>query len=130
METQIDSETRVKAKNIGIVIRHAPYGNNFAQESLDAILTASVYGQTLTLIFMGDGIFQLLKEQDTKAIQQKSFEKQLAAFELYGVDRLFICEKSLEERGVNLTQLSVSSTSLNEESLSNLMHKQDTLLSF
>ncbi|MFT6388335.1 MAG: tRNA 2-thiouridine synthesizing protein C [Cellvibrionaceae bacterium] len=130
METQIDSKISVKVKKIGIIIRHAPYGNNFAQETLDAILAASVYGQILTLIFIGDGVFQLLKEQDSKAIQQKSFEKQLTAFELYDLDRLFICKRSLDERGVNVTQLSVTCTSLDENNLRNFLHEQDTLLSF
>jgi len=51
------------SKKIGFIIRHAPYGNHFAQESLDAILASSVYGQILTLIFMGDGVLQLLENQ-------------------------------------------------------------------
>lgn len=130
MSTQINSETTIRAKKIGVVIRHAPYGNNFAQETLDAILAASVYGQVLTLIFIGDGIFQLLNNQYPEAIQQKSFEKQLSAFELYDIDRLFICENSLAQRGVNSTQLSVNCKTLNKSDLSDLLHQQDSLLSF
>lgn len=122
--------TEIKPKKIGVVIRHAPYGNHMAQEALDAILAASVYGQTLTLIFMGDGVLQLLKGQNSQVIQQKSFEKQLAALELYDIDRLFVCQDSLAKRGINASQLSVSISSLDNKDLSQLLHSQDTLLSF
>lgn len=117
-------------KNIGIVIRHAPYGRHKAQESLEAILAASVYGQKLTLIFMGDGVLQLLTNQDPQEIKQKSIQKQLSALALYDVDRLFVCKHSLEQRAIDLSRLSVNTTQLDQKSLRAVLHEQDSLLSF
>ncbi|MGH1440839.1 MAG: sulfurtransferase complex subunit TusC [Cellvibrionaceae bacterium] len=119
-----------KVKNIGIIIRHAPYGKHFAQESLDAILAASVYGQKLTLIFMGDGVLQLLKDQQPQEIQQKSLQKQLTALALYDIERVFVCEHSLEQRAIDSSRLSIPTTQLDQEHLRILLHEQDSLLSF
>lgn len=117
-------------KSIGIVLRQAPYGNILAQEAIEASLAASVFEQTLSVIFLGDGVFQLIKGQDGASIKQKNLEKQLAAFELYEIDKVYVCENSLVERGIKADKLSIDITILNQQTLTQILHQQDVLLSF
>ncbi len=111
-------------------MRHAPYGNNLAHEALDAALATSIYGQELTLIFMGDGVFQLLHQQESKAIHQKNLEKQLTALEFYDIEKVFACKHSLDERQLKQNNLSINVAAIETEELQQLLHEQDVLLSF
>jgi tRNA 2-thiouridine synthesizing protein C len=117
-------------KKIGITLRHAPYGNNFAQEALDATLAMSLFGQEITLIFLGDGVFQLLKHQEASAIYQKTFSKQIAAFELYGLERIFVCTQSLAQRAISADSLCIDVHLVEPAKIKKILHEQDTLLSF
>ncbi len=117
-------------KKIGIVMRHAPYGNNLAHEALDAALATSIYGQKLTLIFMGDGVFQLLHKQEGSAIHQKNLEKQMAALEFYDIEQIFVYKNSLDERQLKQDNLAINVTVIENSDLRQLLHKQDALLSF
>lgn len=111
-------------------LRHAPYGNTFAKESLDAILATAVYEQTLSVVFMDDGVFQLINSQQADAINEKSFSNMLSAFPLYDIDRVFVCEQSLVERGISLQSIPTIVQPLNTQALNQLFQQQDHLLSF
>ncbi|MGH1487422.1 MAG: sulfurtransferase complex subunit TusC [Cellvibrionaceae bacterium] len=119
------------AKKIGITLRQAPYGNSLTHEALDIILAASVYEQEISVFFIGDGVFQLIKAQESHRIEQKSIEKKLAAFEMYDINNIFVCNNSLKERRLNIEDLSISTAQIVEhETLTGLLHSQNTLLSF
>lgn len=120
-------------KNLLFISRHAPYGTSIAREALDAVLGASAYGQNLSLLFMDDGVFQLLKHQNPKELQQKSLSANLSALPLYEVERLFVHSESLSARGLTPDQLIFSGeelTPLDNQQVAELMRQQDQLLSF
>ncbi|MCK7492950.1 MAG: sulfurtransferase complex subunit TusD [Comamonadaceae bacterium] len=47
------------AEEILFVLRHPPHGSMNAQESLDMILAAAAFDQSVSLLFLDDGVFQL-----------------------------------------------------------------------
>ena len=91
--------------DILILQRHAPYGSSIAREGLDFILTSAAYDQNLTVLFLGDGVFQLLKNQDTKTISLKNHASALEVLPLYDVENLFAVEEDLTERNIDRLQL-------------------------
>lgn len=118
-------------KKILFISRQAPYGNATAREALDALLAASAYDQDISLLFMDDGVFQLMIEQNPKDIQQKNLGASLQALELYGVENLYIQEESLKKRGLALDDLSLENLQvLNADQIKQLMSQQDQILSF
>jgi tRNA 2-thiouridine synthesizing protein C len=120
----------IRSKKVGVVLRHAPYGNSFAQEALDATLAMSLFGQEMTLIFLSDGVFQLLKHQQAAGIHQKTFSKQIAAFELYDIKRIFVCSQSLAQRDISTAALCINVISVAPAAIRAVLNEQDTLLSF
>lgn len=118
-------------KKILLINRHAPYGSSIAREALDAALAASVYEQELSILFIDDGVFQLLNNQEAKHIEQKSFTSMLPVLPLYGVDAVYVHQESLSERSITLSELSlIEITLINNNDISTLMSTQDQLLSF
>lgn len=93
------------AKRLLALCRQAPYGNALAREGLEAVLAAAAMDQAPDLLFLGDGIFQLLDRQQAEAIEQKSLRRNLQALPIFGVETVHICERSLLERGIDAGQL-------------------------
>lgn len=118
-------------RKILFISRHAPYGNSLSREALDAILAASAYDQDLGLLFMDDGVFQLIREQDPLSITQKNMASSLEALELYGIENIYCHKQSLEKRGLSLSDLIFEQlTILDDLQINQLMTQQDQLLSF
>lgn len=118
-------------KKILFVSRQAPYGNSSAREALDALLAASAYDQDLSILFMDDGVFQLVAGQNPKVIQQKNLGASLQALELYGIENIYIQRESLEKRGLTATNLAIEKVQIvDSEQIKQLMSQQDQILSF
>lgn len=118
-------------KNILFITRHAPYGSSIAREALDAILAAAAYDQALSLLFMDDGVFQLLPYQDTSDIEQKNFASMLPILSLYEVEKIFVHGESLQIRGITEQELLLTSVKIiDSPAVGALLAQQDQLLSF
>lgn len=118
-------------KKLLFISRHAPYGSSLAKEALDAVLATSAYDQELSLLFMDDGIFQLLREQDTAEIGQKSFAAMLPALSFYEIENIYVHKESLTARQITKEELIFENIHvLSSHAVSKLMATQDHLLSF
>ncbi|PUA26499.1 MAG: sulfurtransferase TusC [Cellvibrio sp. 79] len=118
-------------KKILLISRHAPYGSSTAKEALDAALAAAVYEQSLSLLFMDDGVFQLLKDQQAQQINQKNFSSILAALPFYDIENIYIHQESLKKRIIENKDLLIEHAAiLTNEQISTLLNDQDHILSF
>jgi tRNA 2-thiouridine synthesizing protein C len=59
-------------KSILIVLRHSPYGSSLAKASLDVAFAHAAFEQSVDLLFLGDGVLQLLPEQDSQLLGMKN----------------------------------------------------------
>ncbi len=87
------------------VNRKAPYGTIYALESLEVVLIGAAFDQDVSLAFLDDGVFQLVKGQDTKGIGVKNFSPTFRALGDYEVTKLYVEKESLEERGLTADDL-------------------------
>lgn len=85
--------------------RKAPYGTIYAWESLEVVLISAAFEQDVSLAFMDDGVYQLVKGQDTKGIGMKNFSPTYAALGDYEITKIYVEKESLEERGLTLDDL-------------------------
>lgn len=118
-------------KKILLISRQAPYGKSTAREALDVALAAAVYDQTITILFMDDGVFQLLSNQQSQSVDQKNIASTLSALELYGIENIYAHEGSLKARGIEIDEFAVENVQLlTSEEVGHLLRQQDQLLSF
>jgi tRNA 2-thiouridine synthesizing protein C len=92
-------------KKFMYVNRKAPYGTVYALESLEVVLIGAAFDQDVSLAFIGDGVYQLTKGQNTDGIGQKNFSPTFAALGDYEVTKIYVEKESLEERGLTLDDL-------------------------
>jgi len=82
------------------VNRKAPYGTIYALEALEVVLIGAAFDQDVSLAFLDDGVFQLVKGQNTDEIGVKNFSPTFRALGDYEVTKLFVEKESLDERGL------------------------------
>ncbi|MDF1642617.1 MAG: sulfurtransferase complex subunit TusC [Pseudomonadales bacterium] len=128
--TETTEQPAVNPKKLLFLNRKAPYGSSLPREALDAVLMASAFGQQVTLVFLGDGVFQLKTQQDPSEIEMKNFSKTFAALELYGVSSIFVEQSSLQKRGLTLDQLLIPAKLIQSHELTELLEEQDQVMSF
>lgn len=117
-------------KKFMYINRRAPYGTIYALESLEVVLIAAAFEQDVSLVFLDDGVYQLKKGQDTKAIGMKNFSPTFRALEGYDIEKLYVEKESLWTRGLTEDDLVVPVQVMTREELRELMEQQEVILSF
>ena len=127
MADQIDGGA---AKKFLYVNRKAPYGTIYALESLEVVLIGAAFEQDVSLAFIGDGVYQLVKGQDTKELGVKNFSPTYRALDGYDVTKLYVDEESLRARGLDESDLLVPVAVVSAQKMAEIMDDQDVILSF
>jgi len=117
-------------KKFMFVNRKPPYGTIYALESLEVVLIAATFDQDVSLVFVDDGVYELLKGQNTKAAGIKNFSPTYRALDGYDVEKLYVERESLEARGLTPDDLVVPVEVLSSAEMADLMAEQDVVLSF
>lgn len=112
------------------VNRKAPYGTIYALESLEVVLITATFDQDVSLVFIDDGVYELVKGQQTKGIGIKNFSPSYRALEGYDVEKLYVDRASLSARGLSEQDLLVPVEVLDATQMGQLMAQQDVILSF
>lgn len=111
-----------------LISRQSPYGGSYAREALDIALSAAAFEVEVGLLFMDDGVFQLLKEQDTRASGNKNLEAVLSALSLYDIQRLWVDEASLKTRKLPVDALSLPVSVCDNATIRRLIAEHDRVL--
>ncbi len=92
-------------KKILYVNRKAPHGSIYAQESLEVALIGAAFEQDVSLAFIDDGVYQLMRNQDTADIGTKNFALTFGALGDYDVSQIYVERESLDLRGLGKEDL-------------------------
>jgi tRNA 2-thiouridine synthesizing protein C len=116
-------------KKFMFVNRRAPYGSIYALEGLETVLISAAFDQDVSMVFIDDGVYDLIKGQQTKAIEVKNFSPTYRALEGYDIEKLYVERESMAARGLTEESLVVPVEVLGAEELGELMEQQDVLIS-
>ena len=119
-----------KIKKFLYVNRKAPHGTIYALESLEVVLIAAAFEQDVSLAFIDDGVYDIVKGQDTKGTEMKNFSPTYRALEGYDIDKLYVEKESMEARGLTEKDFVVPVQVLTAGEMADLMESQDVVLSF
>ena len=92
-------------KKFMYVNRKAPYGTIYAWESLEVVLIGAAFEQDVSMAFIDDGVYQLIKGQNTKELGVKNFSPTYTALGDYDVKKIYVEKESLEARGLTIEDL-------------------------
>lgn len=127
---EFEDEPSGTIKKFMFVNRKAPYGTIYALEGLEVVLISAAFDQDVSMVFMDDGVYELVKGQHTKNIDVKNFSPTYRALEGYDIEKLYVEKASLEQRGLSEENLVVPVEVLDTAQMSALMQTQDVVISF
>lgn len=119
----------VSSKRHLVVMRRSPYGSSLAKASVDLALAMGAFEQEFDLLFLGEGVLQLIKGQDTDGIGLKNIGKTLSSLPLYDVESVFVDAVALSRFGISTEQLVLPAQVLAEEDIQVLLAQCDHLVS-
>lgn len=116
-------------KKFMFVNRKAPYGTVYALEALEVVLISAAFEQDVSMAFVDDGVYQLVKGINTEATELKNFSKTYRALDGYDIEKLYVDQDSLAARGLTEDDLLVDVTVMSSAELAAMMADQDVVIS-
>jgi len=111
------------------VLRKGAHNGVLAQETLDIILTLAAFDQSVSLLLLDDGVFQLKKGQRPERFGIKDTASIFQALEIYEVTSLYTEVESLQERGLKPGDLSLPVRECYRKDIAALMKQFDVIYS-
>lgn len=103
-----------KPEYIVIQSTQPPYSSSYSVDALEAAMGATNIGLEVVFIFVGEGVYQLLNNQENTGISHKSIFKKLMALPLYDVERICALSTSLSQHSVTIPQSMANISVLND----------------
>lgn len=117
-------------KSVLYLHRKAPHSTLATREGVDAALATAAFGVSVALLFLDDGVFQLRREQQPEVAGLKRTASMFEAMDMYGIEEVFACQASLQQRGLTGDDLVIPVKMLDSEQIRQLLVRFDHILTF
>ena len=111
-------------RSVLYLIRQFP--GELANETIDLMLVSGVFEQPTSVVFSGDGVWQLLG--DGSKIERKDTSRALNALPMYDVESLYVCEESMAERGIAFSDIDIPVKAVSASTVTELLHNHDVVI--
>lgn len=126
MSSQLKKKSNIAVDGLAIINSKSPFSHSHGKDSLDIALIFGSFEQKVSLFFQGDGVYQLIANQDGNLVSVKDYLKTFSAFEFYDIEDIYVCKESLDARQLpqsfHIDNVKISSPSEFFEALSEHKH--------
>jgi tRNA 2-thiouridine synthesizing protein C len=116
------------AKRFLFVVRRAPVNGLLAKETLDLILSVAAFDQPVRVLFVDDGVFQLVAPQTGGSSGTHTDLSMLKLLEFYDVREVLVEHESLRARGLDNRDLAVSAALIPASTAKDLWAEHDLVV--
>lgn len=109
-------------------MRHFPHFSSHVQETLDQLLTTAAFDQTVSLLFIDDGVFQLKLQQNPECMPFKNTAAIFQVLDVYDVQNLYVEAESLAAKGLDESDLILPVKVISRSAVNALMQRHDVLM--
>jgi tRNA 2-thiouridine synthesizing protein C len=117
-------------KKILLVLRRSPYGSSLARAAIDVALAAAAFDQDVDLLFSGNGVLQLVSNQDGQQLGTKTIGRLLSSLPLHDIDHVYVDADALSRFKTDLSAAPIELRALTALQIQQLMLNYDQLLGF
>lgn len=112
------------------IIRHSPHGSSKGGEGLDAALMGASFDLEVAVVFMHDGVFQLLRDNNSTDRDLKSANKMIPALPDFGIEKLYVDKVSMVARGVKVSDLMIEAEIIDAADIAAMINRQTRVFVF
>jgi tRNA 2-thiouridine synthesizing protein C len=117
-------------KSILVVNRHAHPGSSLPRSALDTALAAAAFDQPVALLFLGEGVLQLLPAQDSRPAGVRNLRKVLDSLPLYEIETVYVDAAAAATFGLEGEALPPQAECLDAAGIRELLVRHDHVLGF
>jgi len=85
---------------VAVLMRKAPYGSVYTAEGFRSIMGIGVFEMDVSVVFLDDGAYALVKGQDPAGLDMKPLGEGFPMLPDFGVTKFYVHDRSLSERGL------------------------------
>ena len=115
---------------VAILMRKAPYGSVYTAEGFRSMMGIGVFEMDISAIFVDDGVYALVKDQDPSGLEMKAMGDGFAMLPDFGVNKFYVHDQSLSERGLATDDLVIDVEIVDDAEVARLLESCKTVLPF
>ncbi|SHO55045.1 sulfurtransferase complex subunit TusC [Vibrio quintilis] len=116
--------------SITFIFRQPPHIYSSGREGLDALLAASAFSEDIQVVFLGEGVSNLLIQQQPSVILSRDYISMFKLFELYEIENVYVCQHSLERLGLKDAELVIDAQRSCADDISEVLRNSNKVLTF
>ena len=113
---------------VNLIISQSTFVGSHFKESLDLALVCAAFEHQVNLIFQDDGVFNLVKNQQSQIIGEKNLVDLLKGLSFYDIENVYVDNNSLIARSIKPDNLLIEVNCLELESLNSLNRQADQVV--
>jgi len=110
------------------VMRRLPHLTSHVQETLDQMLTTAAFDQSVSVLFVDDGVFQLKQGQKPAQMVLRNTAAMFTALEMYDITRVYAEAESLSARGLDADDLILPVKIVSRAEVNDLLKQHQVLI--
>tara|TARA_B100000929_G_scaffold288163_1_gene276118 strand:- start:1222 stop:1593 length:372 start_codon:yes stop_codon:yes gene_type:complete len=118
----------IQMKNVLVISQHSPFDDQHIRDSLDTTLIFAAIEQNISWLLSGEAVLALKKNQQPEQLGIKNYFKTIKTLELYDVENIYVCEKSLIDFNLTKDKLIIDVKVASFEQQRHLISQQDQVV--
>jgi tRNA 2-thiouridine synthesizing protein C len=115
---------------VTVLMRKAPYGSVYTAEGFRSIMGIGVFEMDISVLFVDDGVYALVKGQHPAALDMKPLGDGFPMLPEFGVDKFYVHGLSLAERGLTSDDLAMEVRVVDEAGAAQVLASSGVVLPF
>lgn len=112
------------------IATRSPWSSSAAAAGADMLMTMAVFDQPVRVIFCGDGVWQLLGNQEGDTLKMKTLSRIFPAFELYDIKHVLVADSAMRERGLAAADLVIPASTVSDADIRELIDASKAVFVF
>jgi tRNA 2-thiouridine synthesizing protein C len=111
-------------------MRNAPYGSVYTTEGFRTLMGIAVFEMDISVVFVDDGVYALVDGQTPDKLDMKPLGDGFPMLTEFGVDRFYVHDGSLAERGLSTDDLVMDAEVVGGEEIARILESAGKVLPF
>lgn len=117
-------------KSYLIIFTNSPFGSFKTQEALDLSLAFSAFEAKVSMLFLNEGVLNLVDDLDGVKNLRKNFTKILSSLDIYDIESIYVDNESMEKYNISNKNFISLFRLISRNRITELIENHDVVFNF